>query len=87
MDSAHPTLSFVHEDLTVQHRVGSAKYLEIPARIYQAQIAAIVAKNLQNKESIETAVRRAGDYLLAMSKPFVPVLTGFLRNSGYVKVI
>lgn len=76
----------IHEDLEMFHSNGQAKYLEQPARQYRKEMAEITRKNLQNKESLETSMRRAAEFLLERSQELVPVDTGFLKNSGYVKV-
>lgn len=82
-----PHAIFQHENLLLHHTTGQAKFLSEPALFYAPVIADIIAKNLQNKESIETAVRRAGNFLLAESQLLVPVDTGELKASGYVKVV
>ena len=79
--------AFVHENLAAFHpQGGQAKFLETPMRANLAEMDRIVKVNLANKESLETSLYRAGWYLLNESQPLVPVLTGFLRDSGYVKV-
>lgn len=83
---AAPYAAYVHENLQAFHRVGQAKYLEQPMIQYQQEIARIIVYNLNNKESLETAVTRAGWFLLNEAKKLVPVDTGFLRDSGFVKV-
>jgi hypothetical protein len=82
-----PYATFQHENLLYNHPVGRAKFLEEPARVYSHIIADIVKQNLQNKESLETAVLRAGNWLLSVSQQIVPVDTGALRASGYVKLV
>lgn len=76
----------VHEDIVMVHRVGQAKFLEQPARQFRSEMGGIVKANLLNKESLETSLRRGGEFLLEMSQELVPVDTGFLKRSGYVKV-
>lgn len=71
----------------VSWEVGQPKFLEQPARQYQDEMAAIVQKNLKNKESLETALLRAGRFLLAKSQEMVPVDTGNLKASGAVTVV
>lgn len=77
---------YVHEDLARFHPNGQAKYLEQPTRQYAKDMADIVTVTLKNKEKLSTALERAGQYLLMQSQLLVPVLTGNLRDSGYVRV-
>lgn len=81
-----PYAVYVHEDLTKKHSNGQAKFLEIAFRTNLYIADQIVVKNLQNKESIQLSVERALKYILTEAKKLVPVDTGFLRDSGYVKV-
>lgn len=64
---------------------GQPKFLEQPAREYASEMAAIIRKNLRNKESLETAVTRAALFLQRKSMELVPVDTGNLRGSCFVE--
>lgn len=76
----------VHENLEAYHEVGQAKYLEVPYRRMQKELADLIAEEMQRHRSLEEALLKAGYKLLKTSLPFVPVDTGFLRSSGYVEV-
>jgi hypothetical protein len=82
-----PYAIYVHEDLQAKHpRGGQAKFLERPARQYQAEMDRIVAAKLTpGNRSIEDALLAAGRFLLSVSQPLVPVDTGRLKKSGFVK--
>lgn len=81
-----PYAGAVHENLTANHAVGQAKFLEQPTRQYLGEMERIIRFNLRNKESLETSLNRAAWFLYNESQPLVPVLTGFLRDSGYIKM-
>lgn len=78
----------VHEDLQMPHpRGGQAKYLEEPMRARKNDLTAMINAGMRfGNKTAEEAMREAGEFLLAVSKKLVPVLTGRLRDSGYVRV-
>lgn len=79
---------YVHENLQAVHpRGGTAKFLEIPARQLAGQMGKDVLDALRNKKSLESGLLDAGLRLLMASRRLVPVLTGQLRASGFVKVV
>lgn len=82
-----PYAVYVHEDLTKKHSVGQAKFLEQASRVNQMQINQIIATQLRYKKSFKIALQKAGEFLLQESKKLVPVDTGFLRDSGFVRVV
>lgn len=85
---AAPYAMYVHENLSMPHpRGGQAKFLEQPARMYAPQIAALVKADLAAGRTLDEAVLSGGKYLLAQSRKLVPVLTGQLKNSGFVRVV
>lgn len=85
---ATPYAARIHEDLEMYHNPPTqAKYLEQPLRELQDAMGEVVVQNLINKESLETALIRAGNLLLEAALPLVPIDTGRLRRSGYVKVV
>lgn len=55
---AAPYAVIVHEDLTKRHKVGQAKYLEIPLRARLAGMPAILAMRTRN--AIQQAFQRLG---------------------------
>lgn len=81
-----PYAAAVHERVHVPHRTGQAKFLEQPARLYQGQVAQIVADSLKLGKTLQEGLMEAGQFLLAQSRLLVPVATGFLRASGFVRV-
>ena len=83
---AAPYAVHVHENLEMPHNTGQAKYLEEPMRKNRRKMDEIVAASLRQKKSLELALTRAGEFLLSESQPLVPVDTGYLRDSGFVKV-
>lgn len=81
-----PYAVYVHEDLEASHpNGGQAKYLEQPARTLAKDMMDIIVTSVQNRNGLEEGCRRAGNLLLSTSRALVPVDTGRLRDSGYVK--
>jgi len=83
---AAPYAVYVHEDLEMFHLVGQAKYLEQPARENARTMAKLVENAVRAGRSMAQALALAGGYLLNVSRPLVPVDTGFLKSSGFVKI-
>ena len=83
--SAHYSVH-VHENLAAYHPNGQAKFLETPARVLRGEIEKIIQARLRRKKSLEEALLAAGNFLLAASQQIVPVDTGFLRASGFVRI-
>ena len=84
---ATPYAVKIHEDLAMRHpNGGQAKYLESPARRMQTTLRRTVREYLKSKRSLEGGLRRAGEMLLNAARQLVPVDTGRLRDSGFVKV-
>ena len=82
-----PYAIYVHEDLTARHAPGkTAKYLERPARRYSKEMSLMIRRALRNKATLRSALLQAAYFLLAESKPLVPVDTGALVNSSFVDV-
>ncbi len=77
---------YVHEDLTKNHTNGQAQFLIEPARAMKDEIGSIIASSLKSGKPLREALLDGGVALLEASKELVPVLTGFLRDSGYVEV-
>lgn len=82
-----PYAMIVHERLDVFHPIGQAKYLETPVRRYEGLIQQIITTELKRKKNMVFALTKAGFRLLDESRSFVPVDTGKLINSGFVRVI
>lgn len=81
-----PYAIYVHEDLEAFHPVGQAKFLEEPARRNASTIAGLIRKAVASGSTLAQGLALAGGYLLTISRPYVPVDTGFLRSSGFVKI-
>ncbi len=77
---------YVHEDLQAFHPVGKAKYLSDPARRYRSVMGRIAAAVLRRKKSLELATYEMLEYLREKSQDEVPVDTGFLRESWFVRL-
>lgn len=78
---------YVHENLENKHpNGGQAKYLENPRRAMESQLRALILKRIKDGETTEDAMEEAGEKLLEASKRLVPVDTGELRDSGYVRI-
>lgn len=76
---------YVHEDPFAFHPIGKWKYLEDPIRRGRGIMGKIVRKTLLARRSLEDAVLAALAWLEAASKEEVPVDTGFLRESWFVR--
>lgn len=75
----------VHERVELKHPVGQAKFLEEPMRTEQKAMGDIIRKALQGRKSLKEAHLLAAQYLLDKSKELVPVATGHLKESGFVR--
>jgi hypothetical protein len=78
-----PYAVYVHEDLTKAHPNGQAKFLEQPMRELRGPMQDIIKRRLKSKRSLEDAITPAAKMLFARSQELVPVLSGFLKASGY----
>lgn len=79
---------YVHENLTAYHAPPTqAKFLEQPARTNRNNMAAIVRNALKRGMTVEQASYLAALFLLRESQKLVPVDTGVLRASGFVKKV
>lgn len=74
---------FVHEDLSAHHRVGQAKFLEMPARQMAPELRQYIAQLVQQGMELAQALLLAGLRLQAASQKLVPVDTGQLRASAF----
>ena len=68
------------------HANGQAKYLEEPARLWGRWMADMVQRTMKKGQTLTSALALAGNFLLSKAKELVPVDTGFLKASGFVKV-
>lgn len=76
----------VHENMQVYHPNGQAKFLETAYRRMLKQSKEVIKKKLQQRRNLLDAIEAGGKVILNESNRLVPVDTGFLRSSGYVKV-
>lgn len=78
---------YVHEDLTAKHKPGKqAKFLEGPARWLRNELQRIIAENLNRGRTVSQSLLMAGLRLLRESQKIVPVDTGHLKASGFVRL-
>lgn len=83
--SEKPYGIYVHEDLEAKHDFPTqAKFLE-EAPYSVDELAEIVSQSLKNGETLLDGLEKAGQLVLERSQPLVPVNTGDLRESGFVR--
>lgn len=75
---------YVHEDLEARHATGQAKFLE-EAPYSVEELADVVSNSLKAGQSLLDGLEEAGKLVLERSQPLVPVETGELRESGFVR--
>lgn len=75
----------VHERLDVHHPVGQAKFLEQPLRTEQRKMTEIIRSRLMARMSLLDAQMEAAKHLISVSLQLVPVDTGELRDSWFIK--
>ena len=63
-----------------------AKFLEQPTRIYAKDMGHFICQQMRHGSTLLIAMTRAARILLRESKKLVPVETGLLKESGYIKV-
>lgn len=78
---------FVHEDLKAYHPNGQAKFLENAIKENETELARFLEERIQKGDTLSKALFYLGDKLGRKSDAKVPVDTGFLKKSRYVKVI
>lgn len=77
---------YVHEDMTARHAAGTrAKFLEEPARGKQHEMRTIVKESMRRGLTLSQAVHAAALYLIGEAMEIVPVKTGNLRGSWFVR--
>lgn len=80
-----PYAVYVHEMLHLYHPNGQAKFLEQPLRTEAKRMAEIIRSRLRARESLYAAQLAAAKHLMKVSMHLVPVKTGRLRNSWFIK--
>lgn len=78
-----------HERLDYHHSVGQAKYLEQPYREIKPFIPQRIADSLKKgkgRRTVAQAVLKIGEEIYQKSQGLVPVDTGFLKSTGFVRL-
>ncbi len=81
-----PYAEKVHDDLEMPHKNGQAKFLEQPLRENSDRLLQKAKDLVKQGKTLEQALKIVAQELLEISQKLVPVDTGFLRDSGKIKV-
>lgn len=81
-----PYAIYVHEDLQAHHTNGQAKFLSEPLEVMRYELGLLVLRRFKETRQLEPGLWEAGRLLLTESRSLVPVDTGFLFDSGFVRV-
>lgn len=84
---AAPYAVFVHENLVAFHPNGEAKFLERVIREEGRELSEWYGERLAKGDRPRKAMYYLGDRILRKAQKRTPVRTGFLKGSGFVKVI
>lgn len=76
---------YVHENLEAHHPIGQAKFLEQPAKQMKSELAEIVKSALRQGKTVSQSLLLAGLRLQRESMRLVPVDTGALKASAFVR--
>lgn len=77
---------YQHENLQYQHLPGrEAKFLEKTIRNRRVEIGDVVAKEIKRTVSMAAGLEAAAHYILDQSNKIVPLDTGFLEDSTFVR--
>lgn len=76
----------VHERVDIFHPVGNAKYLERPWRENRPKVTKLIELRLQQGFTLRQAMLEALSIIFDESQAQVPVDTGALKASGFMKV-
>lgn len=82
-----PYAYVVHEDLERWHPNGQAKFLEEPLRRYTNNgiVQQMIRERVMSGMPMIDALAEVGEFIKQASQALVPVQTGTLRDSAYVK--
>ena len=80
-----PYAVYVHENTQIYHPTGQAKFLSSALKDSREEMKRIAREIWVQRQDLELAMFWAGLKLLDEANRRVPVDTGFLRASGYVK--
>lgn len=82
-----PYAIYVHENLEARHpNGGQAKFLEAAARTLMPYLRVQIEADLKRGLSLRDAIKRAAETLKKASQKLVPIDTGFLHDSAFVKM-
>lgn len=82
---AAPYAVNVHENLTAYHPNGQAKFLETAYRRSARAARDVITQKLKQRRGLLDAMTAGGKVILNDARSIVPVDTGYLRDSGYVR--
>ena len=77
----------VHNDLETPRADGQALFLQTPARARGRELGEAAAAAVARGGTLDDGLVAAGELLGTYSKPLVPVLTGRLRDSYFVRKV
>lgn len=81
-----PYALIVHEDEDMPHQNGQAKFLQQPAVENAKTYGQIVVENRKAGKTMRQSIIAAGTQLKLDSQELVPVDTGELKGSAYIRV-
>lgn len=81
-----PYAVYVHEDLTKNHPVGEAKWLENAIHANQQNVIDMIYTKLTAGQTMTQACEETGWWLLQLANTMCPVDTGRLKASAYSDV-
>jgi hypothetical protein len=81
-----PYALFVHEDMEKKHAEGQAKFLTQPAKAHARELGLMVRMDLQAGKPLGQALLRMARQLMDYSVKLVPVATGALKASAFVRL-
>jgi hypothetical protein len=77
---------FVHEDPFAFHPIGKWHFLTDPLKRGRGQMGKIIKATLLRKRALDEALLLALDWLREASQEEVPIDTGFLHDSWFVRL-
>lgn len=81
-----PYAIYVHENRQAHHVIGKAGFLTDPFRRLRPDLRKQIANDLRKGVPLKIALLNAGILIKFYSQQEVPVLTGVLKKSAFVKV-
>jgi hypothetical protein len=83
MGYAAPYALIVHEDTT---RKEGSKFLEEPLRRLEKQMVQSIEEETKRTRNLEQAIKNGAEIVMEESQKLVPVLTGRLRDSKFIRI-